>query len=101
MKTAITPAELKLLLNNKNNIMIIDVRSKEEFNEKHIPFAGNLAIEIIETGNFIPEPDKIIITVCGKGRGRSERAATYLRNNNSNDVYFLAGGTFGWIENNN
>ncbi len=46
MKTTITRAELKQL-RIKNNIMVIDVRGKEEYNEKHIPFAGNLPIEII------------------------------------------------------
>lgn len=99
MKTTITRAELNQLLNNKNNIMVIDVRNKEEYNEKHIPFAGNLPIEIIEAGNFIPEPGKIIITACGKGGGRSERAAKYLREHNKNEVYFLEGGTFEWLAN--
>lgn len=101
MKTTITRAELKQLLHNKESIMVIDVRGKEEYNEKHIPFAGNLPIEIIEAGNFIPEPGKIIVTACGKGGGRSERAAKYLRENSKNDVYFLDGGTFGWVENEN
>lgn len=99
MKTTITRAELKQLLHNKENIMVIYVRGKDDYNEKHIPFAGNLPIEIIEAGNFIPEPGKVVITVCGKGGGRSERAAKYLRENSNNEVCFLGGGTFGWIEN--
>jgi rhodanese-related sulfurtransferase len=98
MKTAITSAELKQLFKNRNSLMVIDVRSKEEYNEKHISFAGNLPIEIIEAGSFIPEPNKIIVTVCGKGGGRSERAANYFRENSTNEVLFLEGGTFGWIE---
>ena len=97
MKTNITPTELKLFLKNKVGLMVIDVRSKEEYNERHIPFAGNLPIEIIESGNFIPEPGKIVVTACGKGGGRSERAAKFLRENNNNEVYFLDGGTFGWV----
>lgn len=97
MKTSITRAELKQLLEDKVNIMVIDVRNKDEYNDKHIPFAGNLPIEIIEAGNFIPEPDKIIITACGKGGGRSERAANYLREHSKNEVYFLEGGTFEWL----
>lgn len=101
MKTTITRAELKQLLNNKENIMLIDVRGKAEYNEKHIAFAGNLPIEIIEAGSFIPELGKIIITTCGKGGGRSERAAKYIRDNSNNEVYFLGGGTFGWEENEN
>ena len=99
MKTTITRDELKQLILKKENIMIIDVRSISEYNDKHISFAGNLTIEIIETGNFIPEPGKIIITVCGKGGDRSERAASYLRQNSNNEVYFLEEGTFGWIDN--
>jgi rhodanese-related sulfurtransferase len=98
MKVAITLAELKQLLDKKENILLIDVRNKEEYFEAHIPFAGNLPVEIIESGAFIPEPDKIIITACGKGGGRSERAANYLRENTNNKVYFLEGGTFGWFE---
>lgn len=98
MKVAITLAELKQLLDKKENIMLIDVRNKEEYFEKHIPFAGNLPIEIIESGNYTPQPGKIIITVCGKGGGRSERAANYLRESTKNEVYFLEGGTFGWLE---
>jgi rhodanese-related sulfurtransferase len=98
MKAHITHAELKQLIDQKENIMIIDVRSKEEFLENHLPFADNLSVEIIESGAFIPEPDKMIITACGKGCGRSERAANYLRQNTSNKVYFLEGGTFGWLE---
>lgn len=96
MKTTITLTELRQLLHNKNNIMVIDVRVKEEYTEKHIPIAGNLPIEIIEAGKFIPEPGKIIITACGKGAGRSLRAAEYLRTNFSNDVFALEGGTLGW-----
>lgn len=101
MKTTITRAELKQLIDNKENLMILDVRSKEEYLEKYIPFAGNLPIEIIEAGNFIPEPKKTIITVCGKGGGRSERAANFLREHNKNEVYFLEGGTFEWLSRDN
>lgn len=97
MKTAISRAELKQLLEKKENIMVIDVRSNDEYYEKHIPFAANIPVEIIESGNFIPEPSKIVITACGKGGGRSERAANYLREHNKNEVYFLEGGTFGWF----
>ncbi len=100
MKTSISLAELILLLNNKNQLMMLDVRNKEEYKEKHIPFAGNIPIEIIEAGNFTPEPNKIIITICGKGAGRSKRAAKYLRENSINEVYFLEGGTFDWFKTN-
>ncbi len=98
MKTAITPAELKQLFKETHSLMVLDVRNKEEYLQQHLLFAGNLPIEIIESGNFVPEPGKTVITVCGKGGGRSERAANYIRNHSSNTVYFLEGGTFGSSE---
>lgn len=97
MKTVITRAELKQLHENTENIIVIDVRSTNEYNEKHIPFAGNLPIDILETGSFTPEQGKIVVTTCGNGGGRSEQAANYLREHNKNEVYFLEGGTFGWF----
>lgn len=99
METSITLSELEQLIKSNVDVMVIDVRSREEYHEKHIPIAGNLPVEFIESGNFIPEPEKIIITVCGKGGGRSERAANYLRDHSKNEVFFLEGGTFGWFEN--
>lgn len=99
MKTSITIAELKQMLKHRENLMIIDVRSLEEYSEQHIPFAENIPVEHIESGNFIPETGKTLVTVCAKGGGRSERAANYLREETKKDVYFLAGGTVGWFEN--
>lgn len=97
MKNHITLAELKLWLQSNKNIRLLDVRSKEEFLEKHIPEAEHVPIEWIESGKHIPESDQIIITLCGKGGGRSERAADYFRKNLNNEVYFLAGGTQEWF----
>jgi len=97
MKTRLTKTELKQLLNSKSNLLLLDIRNKEEYLEKHIPIAVNLPIEIIESGNFIPEPGKIIITICGKGGGRSEKAADYLRENYGVEVYSLEGGTMAWL----
>jgi rhodanese-related sulfurtransferase len=99
MKTSINRAELKQLIQTRKDVLVIDVRSQEEYNEKHIHFAENVPLEIIESGDFIPVRGKIIITACGKGGGRSERTAKFLRENNHQEAYFLEDGTFGWIEN--
>ncbi len=97
MKTTITPAGLKQLLNKGIKPMLLDVRSQEEYSENHLPLAIHVPLETIETGHFVPEPGKIMVTICGKGGGRSERAANYLRKNFSNEVYFLEGGTQAWF----
>jgi rhodanese-related sulfurtransferase len=97
-KKSINLAELNQLLNS-NGVTVIDVRSEEEYKEKHIPGAINIPVESIESE--LPGIDlrKVIITACGKGGGRSERAAKQIRENHSSEVYFLEGGTFGWFEN--
>jgi rhodanese-related sulfurtransferase len=101
MKASITLAELKQLLRNKTNMVVLDVRDNTEYNDQHIPFATNIPITAIEAGNYIPEPGRIIVTACGKGGGRSEKAADLLRDMSTNDVYYLEGGTFEWMENEN
>jgi rhodanese-related sulfurtransferase len=94
---SISLAELKHLLDTNKNVKIIDVRSEAEYLETHIPIAINISIDKIEVIN-IPK-DGIIITTCGKGGGRSEKAAELIRNKTNTAVYFLENGTFGWFEN--
>lgn len=96
-KTSISLAELKQLLDTNKNVQIIDVRSEEEYLERHIPIAKNIPIDKIEEINI--SKDEIIITACGKGGGRSEKAAELIRNKTNTTVYFLENGTFGWYEN--
>ena len=99
IKTSITQIELKKLIEAKTKLILLDVRSKEEFEQSHISFAENIPLSEIEKNNFNPEANTIIVTACGKGGGRSESAANHIRTNSSNQVYFLEGGTFGWLEN--
>ncbi|TND09615.1 MAG: hypothetical protein FD123_972 [Bacteroidetes bacterium] len=97
-KTAISIAELNQLLEGNKGVTIIDVRSEAEYLEKHIPAAVNLPVEQIESGKINLDLRNILVTVCGKGGGRSERAATFIREHYISEVYFLEGGTFGWFE---
>lgn len=97
-RTSITCTEIDQMRDNGKQILLVDVRSKAEYEENHIPEAVNIPIEEIEAENFSNDRDKdaVIITACGKGGGRSERAATYLREQEGYESYFLEGGTFGW-----
>jgi len=93
----ISQLEVKELIQKGQKVFIIDVRSQEEYNKQHIPNAVNVTIEQIEKGELNIEKDTLIVTVCGKGGGRSESASNYIQNNYNQDVYFLEGGTFGWF----
>lgn len=95
---SISKSELKKLILNEQKVVIFDVRSLEEYETQHIPNAINVSTEQLENSNFTIENDLLIVTVCGKGGGRSESAASYIQLNFSNVVYYLEGGTFGWFE---
>lgn len=98
-KKSISLAELNQLLKSNNGVTVIDVRSAEEYKDKHIPFATHLPIEKIESKDVNLDWGKTIITVCGNGAGRSDRAANFLRENYNVEAVFLEGGTFGWVKN--
>ena len=46
---------------------------------------------------FTDWSDALIVTVCGKGGGRSERAASMLRDRGFSWVRSLCGGTDAWF----
>jgi rhodanese-related sulfurtransferase len=99
MKTqdnCITLDILQQKLKSKNEIIIIDVRSNEEYNEKHIPNAINIPIEKFEDKAKTFDRNKFYITVCGKGGNRSATGAEKLNQMKFNAIW-LCGGTFGWF----
>lgn len=73
----ITQKEVKSNLNT-DRIILVDVRSKEEYDAKHIPSALHIPLtELAERMNEIPTSRKVV-TVCGKGGGRSADAAKLI-----------------------
>ena len=95
MKKNITKQQVQQHLQKGNKITIIDVRSKEEYDEKHIPEAIN--IPLVELPKHIDQltEQELVITACGKGGGRSEEGAIKLKQLGVNAL-FLEGGTLGW-----
>ncbi|MFV7234758.1 rhodanese-like domain-containing protein [Flavobacterium sp. ZB4R12] len=88
--------EVKQALQQNEKIQIIDVRSKEEFENYHIPEAINIALSEIENQiNQIKKDHKIIIA-CGKGGGRSMDGAKLLKKMGYN-ANWLCGGTNEWL----
>ena len=75
---------------------IIDVRNPEEYEEKHIPAAVNIPLKELENYSIQISKNVIIITVCGKGGGRSAQGAALLKQIGFINAKFLCGGTFGW-----
>ena len=88
----------QLLEQSPDQVIIIDVRSPEEFAEKHIPGAINIPLSELESRSGELSRQTTIITACGKGGGRSAQGAELLKQSGFINANYLCGGTFGWYE---
>jgi rhodanese-related sulfurtransferase len=75
---------------------LIDVRSKEEFEEKHISGAMHIELSQINLASDLFDKDDVILTACGKGGGRLAEASEKLKELGFKNAYWLYGGTFYW-----
>jgi rhodanese-related sulfurtransferase len=96
MKTFVTQIELEELIKNHQPMLVIDVRSASEFESGHIPFALNMQLDEIQKNKISLASYTIIVTVCGKGGGRSAEAALWIREHYHIKSFYLEGGTFNW-----
>ena len=92
----ITKEEL-LMAYDTCQIQIIDVRSKEEFDQKHIPQAIHIPLEDLAKNTANLSKDHWYVTACGKGGGRSEQGASQL-SELGYTAFYLENGTFGWFD---
>ena len=81
MYQQITQEEAKKIMDSGEDIVILDVREQDEFDEGHIP--GAILIPYTEIENkaekIIPDKDKQILVYCRSGR-RSKIASESLAN---------------------
>lgn len=86
-------------LKNKSNILHLDVRSLEEFEEGHIPNSIHTPHDEILVAVKDISKDRIIVTNCGKGGGRSIEAMKLLRQSGWKNAYWLEGGYIAYKNN--
>ena len=67
------------MMEEESGYLILDVRTPEEFAEKHIPGAINVANETIGTDEIpeLPDKDQLILVYCRSGN-RSKQASEKL-----------------------
>ena len=67
------------MMEAENDYIILDVRTPEEFSEKHIPGAINVANETIGSEEIpeLPDKDQLILVYCRSGN-RSKQASEKL-----------------------
>ena len=108
-KEQLTPEEAKLLIDNYEAV-VIDVRTKNEYQFYHINGALHIPIDELSIDVLIAKLNmknlgelqkKIVITYCNAG-GRGGRAFLLLKENNKHDnllIKNLQHGINAWIQN--
>ncbi|MBK8240666.1 MAG: MFS transporter [Deltaproteobacteria bacterium] len=92
--TCVEPTELRRV----TGAVIVDVRSPEEFAAEHVDGAINIPLDTLSQRAATLPKDALVVTVCGKGGGRSERAASELRALGFDSARSLCGGTQAWLQ---
>lgn len=81
------------MMRENSDIILLDVRSKQEYDEGHLPNSMNLSLYDInkQIKNVISNTDKTIICYCSSGN-RSKQAQELLEKMGYENVYNLKGG---------
>lgn len=84
--------EAKKIIAENPNVIILDVRTQDEYEKKHIPNAVLVPIENLRKGDFsaLPDKNKMILIYCWTGR-RAEDSAKILADNGYKNVYDFGG----------
>jgi MFS family permease len=96
IKECIEIEEVQQVFQSKKKIQIIDVRTKEEYQQSHIPNALNISLQDLKNNISKLDPKVQYVIACGKGGGRSADGAKLLKEYGFNAMW-LCGGTDKWI----
>lgn len=92
----INPPKVKDLL-DAQEIVLLDVRTPEEFNHVHIPGCKHIPLRLLQAKwNTLPK-DKPIVVYCHRG-GRGTEACAFLKAQGILNVQNLEGGIDAWAE---
>lgn len=97
----VTPEEARTLVEWPPGVMVVDVRTVEEYDAGHLPGARRIQLDeiaaAIDAGQFPATPDAPLLVYCRAG-GRSAQAAALLSERGFQRVYDLEGGITAWGE---
>ena len=95
--TEISPTDSEQKAKSGSDVVIVDVREKDEFAELHIPDAVHMSRGMLEleVEDKFPDRNMTIICHCGGG-GRSALAAESLQKMGYKNVRSMAGGFKAW-----
>jgi rhodanese-related sulfurtransferase len=88
------------LIKDDKEFIILDVRTKEEYDDGHIPGAKLIPVQVLpmKLNELSEYKDKPILVYCASG-GRSPRAVDTLVNDDFQNIYHLNRGISSWRNN--
>ncbi len=93
----VSDEEAYTLLRENKELVIIDVRTKEEYDNGHIEGAKLVPVNILSMNlnELHKYKDKPVLVYCASG-GRSPIAVDTLANNSFKNIYHLNRGIYSW-----
>ena len=91
---SVTTKKAKELM-DEGKVIVLDVRTPEEYNSGHIPGSNLAPLQVLEGMSEDLEKDKSYILVCRSGN-RSQQAADILTSKGFKNVYNMTGGMNEW-----
>lgn len=84
--------QAKQMMDDNDQLIVLDVRTKQEYEEGHIPGAVLLPLdELDETAqNVLPDKEQVILVYCRSGN-RSRQASELLSKKGYSDIYEFGG----------
>ncbi|MBN2876778.1 MAG: rhodanese-like domain-containing protein [Bacilli bacterium] len=88
----ISPQEAKSMMDNDSSIVLVDVRTAEEYNDEHIPSAILLPLDTIQANasKVLPDKNATYIIYCRSGN-RSADASSQLASMGYKNIYDMGG----------
>jgi rhodanese-related sulfurtransferase len=93
----VSPQEAKDLIENRKDLLLIDVRGQDELQEGYIEGSTLMPLWDIIQGTQRPPKNKPVLLICAVG-GRSLALGQLMSKNGWDEVYNLKGGISAWKE---
>lgn len=94
----VTPVEANELIKKTQELLILDVRTVDEYRNGHIKGAKLIPVHLLsaQLAEITDFKDKPVLVYCASG-GRSPSAVKVLMNNNFTNIYHLSTGISSWF----
>ncbi|MEM9195802.1 MAG: rhodanese-like domain-containing protein [Myxococcota bacterium] len=98
--TLLEPSDARALLERENDLVVLDVRTPQEFEGGHLPNAVNIDITAPDFEQRVAElergPGYVVHCAAGSEGGRSTRALAQMNSLEFGRLYHLEGGYNAW-----